>query len=1105
MRTGAIFARGSCRALKWMALVGMVLALGAEQAAAQISVDSPPTRLTEGEATTITVEFEGYIAPSSPSPTEVVLRATAAGATVTGGLMQVTVPANAGTTAVAFTKQTRTFTLTPSEDADAADSNNAAVVVTWNLVDDGALTSDSAGAVPVIAPTDLTGAGVPVDDDDTQSYRLTLLTRDENLAEAKSIAYRVEAAPALVSGATTTLDLRLTPALMINGAVVAGSNATAGQAQVEVTDTVSPEINFMVPKDDDSDDTQITLTANWGTRVDGGTISDSRTIVDPDDPAPSATAVTAKSQADVNAAYMAARTAATGTDDKWTSADGAATIALSALYNNLPASGITPTAASTNTAVVTVTAAAAPGVVLTPVGAGSASITVTVNNVPVTFAASVDAAPTTTPTTATDGVITKVEVGNPTTDAPIRTIGGTKRVHVTEGALTKLTITGRWTHEQLATLYTGVTAPAKPTPAEVTVRVIAAAGTDLKDWLSPAETSEHPGLAAFGGQDVVLASNTVEIPIPAKPKTTENPGSPLYTREKSGSISLSLPHDIDAEDEGFRVEVVSGSGMGLVTDRTRSMWTTDPPVIVIEDDETQGIVLTLDPPRTTTATPRLFEASSYKFKAVAKPAREDLPLQVRYNVTDLSGVSVSSRLRQYTLTASGGLIPVGTGADAKDNVTLGLPANDGDREDELLQIHAEVVSFSLNSGAFDEVDTSTVDFTAVDVHKLPKLTVSPETGTVKEGGEIELTLMIDRNPANTTVSSTEKLEYTNEEITVMLTAGAGSTAGATDFSVASVKFPERKRGLYTAEMKVKVMALVDEEIDGGEMLVLDAMLKGSETENGSEGKSDPAKATLTIEDATQKLVYAKTQKEVEDAVYAAKKAAEGDDMKFTPGEMMEVMGSALFSAAEGVTVSYTAMSSAPSVASASVSGGTVMVTAATEGMAEITITAHGMSPSGVKILDQTDPDAASIMFPVEVGLEALSIMLSGPEDMNLAEGMSAMVTATANRAVTNDTTVMLMRDRSMSSASDDDFTADAIMIEAGEMMGSTMVMAVEDNMMEDMEELVLYGMTEGMAGEVTGEVKLYLWDAAVPALPIIAQLLLAAFLAVGGYRRYLRR
>ena len=49
----------------------------------------------------------------------------------------------------------------------------------------------------------------------------------------------------------------------------------------------------------------------------------------------------------------------------------------------------------------------------------------------------------------------------------------------------------------------------------------------------------------------------------------------------------------------------------------------------------------------------------------------------------------------------------------------------------------------------------------------------------------------------------------------------------------------------------------------------------------------------------------------------------------------------------------------------------------------------------------------------------------------------------------------------MSSAGDADFTAEAIVIEAGMMTGSTMVMAVEDNMAEDMEELVLYGMTEG--------------------------------------------
>ena len=40
MRTGAIFARGSscCRALKWMALFGVVFALGTGQALAQTAI-----------------------------------------------------------------------------------------------------------------------------------------------------------------------------------------------------------------------------------------------------------------------------------------------------------------------------------------------------------------------------------------------------------------------------------------------------------------------------------------------------------------------------------------------------------------------------------------------------------------------------------------------------------------------------------------------------------------------------------------------------------------------------------------------------------------------------------------------------------------------------------------------------------------------------------------------------------------------------------------------------------------------------------------------------------------------------------------------------------
>ena len=151
-----------------------------------------------------------------------------------------------------------------------------------------------------------------------------------------------------------------------------------------------------------------------------------------------------------------------------------------------------------------------------------------------------------------------------------------------------------------------------------------------------------------------------------------------------------------------------------------------------------------------------------------------------------------------------------------------------------------------------------------------------------------------------------------------------------------------------------------------------------------------------------------------------------------------------------------------------------------------------------------DMSAGSVMVAIADNDMDITYTLSA-EEMNLVEGASAELTATASSAVRADTEVMIMRDGS-STASDADFTAESIMIMAGETTGTTMVMAVEDNEPDSgsgsPEMLTLYGMVDGMQ---TNSVSFYLWDAAVPALPLIAQLLLAAFLAIGGYRRYLRR
>ncbi len=675
-----------------------------------------------------------------------------------------------------------------------------------------------------------------------------------------------------------------------------------------------------------------------------------------------------------------------------------------------------------------------------------------------------------------------------------KTIAGTKRYHVPEGAQdVELSVTVQWLHSEIAAIGYNTT-------QTIEVEIMSDRMMMLPNWLSWIDEEGDVHFPRSGTFGRLMGAVTVRTP-----RITEVPagerGSTRHVKAKTGKLALLILHDNhEAENDAFYI-MATGGDVDLDATAAQNKIT---PEVVIEDDEEQKVTVKMG----TRTSSTVYEGDSGddlpQFTVAASPARVDLPLEVRLDMVDLAGATVSSA--EISVSKSSMTLNDGTTGNS-DTVTVHLPASDGNRVDDDYALEASVNVYSVASGGYETIPVASHPIKVVDRHKLPTLMVSPSTATVKEGGEVELTLTINRNPANTTVSSTEKLQYTQEEVTVMLSMGAGSTAGMSDYSIMTnpVTFPKRERGSYTASMPVTVEAMADDELDDMEMLVLDAMVAGSVAANGTDKATHAGVSTLTIEEGTMKYVWAKTQEEVEAAIYAAKEAGAGDDMTFTAGEMIEVMGSALFSAAEGVTLSYTAESDMSDVASVSVSGGTVMVTAAGEGMAHITITAHASMPSGAMVVDQTDPREASVKFPVEVGLEALSIMLSGPEDMNLAEGMSAMVTATANRAVSADTMVMLMRDRSMSSAGDDDFMAEAITIKAGEMMGSTMVMAVEDNMAEDMEELVLYGMTEGMAGEVTGEVKLYIWDAAVPALPIIAQLLLAAFLAIGGYRRYLRR
>ena len=263
------------------------------------------------------------------------------------------------------------------------------------------------------------------------------------------------------------------------------------------------------------------------------------------------------------------------------------------------------------------------------------------------------------------------------------------------------------------------------------------------------------------------------------------------------------------------------------------------------------------------------------------------------------------------------------------------------------------------------------------------------TVTVTEGENTTLTYTIDRNPPDTIVLDPETLEYTSEALT--LTVMAMDASMADDFRIVAPKvmIDERGKSEWEQMAEVEVEIELDDDL-GMETLVLVATLEGTEMDNGPGMRPDPmdmrlkeaTTATITIEDATVKLVEAKTQAELDAAIKEA-----GADAELTVDDMITIMGSDLFDTVDGATVIYSAMSSAASVASVSVSGGEIMVTAKGKGDAMITVEASATMASGVKANPQTEPDRASVAIPVAVALAPLAVELIGPDaGMNLVEG-----------------------------------------------------------------------------------------------------------------------
>ena len=340
-----------------------------------------------------------------------------------------------------------------------------------------------------------------------------------------------------------------------------------------------------------------------------------------------------------------------------------------------------------------------------------------------------------------------------------------------------------------------------------------------------------------------------------------------------------------------------------------------------------------------------------------------------------------------------------------------------------------------------ELDSLTI--TVKDVHMLPvvdvKVTdkdgkaITPAPTSVAEGSKIYLTL----SRAMATVA--EAPYISSEPLKVTFSAGSGSTATAQDYRLSETPVTIAAGKSATIELE----ALEDDDVVV-EMLVLDATVEGGTAANGPGSNVQPAAVSLTITDTTGKLVEAKSEAVVKEIIYDAKEVGEGPDKMFNPKEMIEVDASLLFIPAPGVTVEYSASPDDRAVLDVVTTGSMVKVTAVKAGgPAHVTITATATSAgSSVMIVEQVDANVAQVLFPLTVVNTALMVESVTAEPMEIMEGSTSTITATANRMVeASDGTVKI----DLVVVGDAKLSAESITIAANSMSGTVTLTATEDD------------------------------------------------------------
>ena len=519
---------------------------------------------------------------------------------------------------------------------------------------------------------------------------------------------------------------------------------------------------------------------------------------------------------------------------------------------------------------------------------------------------------------------------------------------------------------------------------------------------------------------------------------------------KTATFTLYTNADPDAEDEDIKISVtVAHAGGGGFT----SIGDGDEPAkkLTIEDAQTQTYVLTLS-----SSSAKAEEGDDVTVSIKADPAH--------VNGSGTLTLNLDRPAPDYTVTPAEVTLNL-EGNESEMDLTVTTKAVDGNRVTDTVTLTA----YSGRAGAAILEDSLAIKLT--DKNELPAVAMmvvddmgkalDPQPTSVPEGESVMVMVMSVDEEGDATPAL--------EELKVaLMPTGTADSADYTVIGSSDIGMDDTMSDVINIEVRS------DEDV-GMESLMFDAVVSG-ESANGPGTRTSAAVLSLYIEDATAKKIEPKASPADYAALMAAIAAGGGDD-GVNPGDTVTLMTSDLFDLMDGYTASY-GVSVEGDSASASASGESVTINALMAGEAKITVTGTARMTSSSLVPSQTVSNVAELTFPVMVVDTTLVLTLSA-EPMEIAEGGTSTITATASRAVTVDDGAVAI---DLTVVGDGELDDDSIMIAMGDMSGSAMLTATEDD--EDFEDETVTVVATGSGIDGTMQVAVAVTDNdEAPAIP----------------------